>query len=87
MQPSIFWRCSSESESSTTRTAATPPEGFVNVAFLLGVAEEFDSRSAVSADLGLDGKVDLVVTGETLMGQRSTTVSPRSHRPGLSSLG
>jgi hypothetical protein len=37
-------------------------QGFVNVAFLLGVADEFDSRSAVSADLDLDGKVDLLVT-------------------------
>jgi hypothetical protein len=36
--------------------------GFVNVAFLLGVADEFDSRSAVSADLDLDGRVDLLVT-------------------------
>ncbi len=37
-------------------------KGFVNVAFLLGVADEFDSRSAVSADLDLDGRVDLLVT-------------------------
>jgi len=36
-------------------------EEFVNVAFLLGVADEFDSRSAVSADLDLDGRVDIVV--------------------------
>ncbi len=35
--------------------------GFVDVAFLLGVADEFDSRSAVSADLDQDGRVDLVV--------------------------
>ena len=35
--------------------------GFVNVAFLLGVADEFDSRSALSGDLDLDGRVDLVV--------------------------
>jgi hypothetical protein len=34
---------------------------FVNVAFLLGVADEFDSRSAVSGDFDLDGRVDLVV--------------------------
>jgi hypothetical protein len=34
---------------------------FVDVAFLLGVADEFDSRSALSADLDLDGRVDLVV--------------------------
>jgi hypothetical protein len=36
-------------------------KGFVNVAFLLGVADEFDSRSAVSDDLDLDGRMDLVV--------------------------
>ena len=35
--------------------------GFTNVAFLLGVADEFDSRSAVSGDLDRDGRVDLVV--------------------------
>jgi hypothetical protein len=37
-------------------------EGFVEVAFLLGVADQFDSRSAVSADLDRDGRVDLLVT-------------------------
>jgi hypothetical protein len=35
--------------------------GFVNVAFLLGVADEFDSRSAVSVDIDRDGRVDLLV--------------------------
>jgi hypothetical protein len=35
--------------------------GFTNVAFLLGVADEFDGRSAVSGDLDRDGRVDLVV--------------------------
>jgi hypothetical protein len=35
--------------------------GFINVAFLLGVADEFDSRSAVSTDIDRDGRVDLVV--------------------------
>ncbi len=34
---------------------------FLNVAFLLGVADEFDSRSAISADLDRDGRVDLLV--------------------------
>jgi enediyne biosynthesis protein E4 len=34
---------------------------FVNVAFLLGVGDEFDSRSALSSDLDKDGRVDLVV--------------------------
>ncbi len=37
-------------------------EGFVDVAFLLGIADQFDSRSAVSADLDRDGRVDLLVT-------------------------
>jgi hypothetical protein len=34
---------------------------FVNVAFLLGVADEFDSRSAVSTDIDRDGRMDMVV--------------------------
>ena len=33
----------------------------MNVAFLLGLADEFDSRAAVSTDLDLDGRVDVVV--------------------------
>ena len=45
--------------------------GFANVAFLLGVADEFDSRSALSADFDLDGRVDLVVVEDRgLDGQR-----------------
>jgi hypothetical protein len=36
--------------------------GFIDVAFLLGVADQFDSRAAVSADLDRDGRVDLLVT-------------------------
>ncbi|MCH7598659.1 MAG: CRTAC1 family protein [Myxococcales bacterium] len=36
-------------------------EGFVNIAFLMGLADEFDSRAAVSADLDLDGRVDVIV--------------------------
>jgi hypothetical protein len=43
--------------------------GFTNVAFLLGVADEFDSRSAVSGDLDRDGRVDLLVV-EDLGGER-----------------
>jgi hypothetical protein len=35
--------------------------GFVNVAFLMGVAFEFDSRSVVSDDLDGDGRMDLIV--------------------------
>ena len=43
--------------------------GFVNVAFLMGVADSFDSRSAVSGDL--DGRVDLVVVEDHgLKGQK-----------------
>jgi hypothetical protein len=45
--------------------------GFVNVAFLLGVADAFDSRSALSGDIDLDGRVDLVVVEDLgLKGQR-----------------
>ncbi|MBW2421856.1 MAG: CRTAC1 family protein [Deltaproteobacteria bacterium] len=45
--------------------------GFVNVAFLLGVAHAFDSRSALSGDLDLDGRMDLVVVEDHgLKGQR-----------------
>jgi hypothetical protein len=36
-------------------------EGFVNIAFLIGLADEFDSRAAVSADMDLDGRVDVIV--------------------------
>jgi hypothetical protein len=43
-------------------------KAFVNVAFLLGVADEFDSRSAVSGDLDLDGRVDLVVVENDRLG-------------------
>ena len=39
-----------------------PGEGFANVAFLLGVSHEFDSRVVVSADLDADGRPDLLVT-------------------------
>ena len=45
--------------------------GFTNVAFLLGVADEFDSRSALSADFDLDGRMDLVVVEDRgIDGQR-----------------
>jgi len=39
-----------------------PGEGFVNVAFLLGVSHEFDSRAVVGADFDADGRPDLLVT-------------------------
>jgi hypothetical protein len=46
-------------------------EGFVNVAFLMGVADEFDSRAAVSADVDLDGRVDVIVVEDRgLKGQK-----------------
>jgi enediyne biosynthesis protein E4 len=38
-----------------------PGEGFVNVAFLLGVSHEFDSRGVVGTDLDADGRPDLLV--------------------------
>ena len=45
--------------------------GFVDVAFLMGVADEFDSRSALGADLDRDGRVDLVVVEDhAAAGQR-----------------
>jgi hypothetical protein len=45
--------------------------GFVDVAFLLGVADSFDSRSAVSGDFDLDGRVDLAVVEDLgLKGER-----------------
>ena len=36
-------------------------QGYVNTAFLSGVAGEFDSRAAVSDDLNFDGRPDLLV--------------------------
>ena len=36
-------------------------KGFVEAAFLLGVADEFDARSALSEDFDRDGRVDLLV--------------------------
>jgi hypothetical protein len=39
-----------------------PDEGFVNVAFLLGVSHEFDSRVVVGTDFDADGRPDLLVT-------------------------
>jgi hypothetical protein len=46
-------------------------EGFVNVAFLMGLADEFDSRAAVSADVDLDGRVDVIVVEDRgLKGQK-----------------
>jgi hypothetical protein len=44
---------------------------FINVAFLLGVADSFDGRSALSEDLDLDGRVDLIVVEDRgLKGQK-----------------
>ena len=39
-----------------------PGEGFANVAFLLGVSHEFDSRVVVGTDFDADGRTDLLVT-------------------------
>jgi hypothetical protein len=36
-------------------------EGFINIAFLLGVAMEYDARSVIADDLDADGRVDLMV--------------------------
>ncbi|MCI0582832.1 MAG: VCBS repeat-containing protein, partial [Chloroflexi bacterium] len=45
--------------------------GFVEVGFPMGVADEFDGRSAVSEDLDRDGRVDLVlVEDHGVKGQR-----------------
>jgi hypothetical protein len=56
--------------------------GFVNVAFLLGVADEFDSRSAVSADLDRDGRMDLVVVEDQgIEGQRLHVYRNRMQTP------
>jgi hypothetical protein len=41
-------------------------QGFVNVAYLMNVAFEFDSRAAVSGDLDGDGRVDLIVENKNL---------------------
>ena len=38
-----------------------PGEGFVNVAFLMGVSHEFDSRIVASPDLNADGLPDIIV--------------------------
>ena len=35
--------------------------GFLNISFLMGVADQFDSRNVVSDDLDGDGRVDLLV--------------------------
>jgi enediyne biosynthesis protein E4 len=40
---------------------AEPDEAFLNVAFLMDAAFEFDSRSVISDDLNGDGRMDLVV--------------------------
>ena len=36
--------------------------GFMNISFLMGVADQFDSRAVVSDDLDADGRMDLLVT-------------------------
>jgi len=41
-------------------------EGFENVAFLMGVSDEYDSRGAVNEDLDGDGRPDLLVVEQML---------------------
>jgi hypothetical protein len=58
-------------------------EGFADVAFLVGVADAFDSRAAVSDDLDLDGRVDLVVVEDHGQGgQRLHVYRNRLPEPG-----
>ena len=45
--------------------------GFVNVAYLMNVAFEFDSRAAVSGDLDGDGRIDLIVEHKNLRDSES----------------
>ena len=45
-------------------------KGFANVGYLMGVAFEFDSRAALSADLDGDGRVDLLVEQKDLRGKK-----------------
>jgi hypothetical protein len=40
-------------------------KGFINVAHLMGVAYEFDSRGVIADDFDGDGKVDLLVTEQS----------------------
>jgi enediyne biosynthesis protein E4 len=51
-----------------------PGTGFENMAFLLGVAQEFDGRAVVSDDLDADGRLDLAVVE-----YRTDTMSQRLH--------
>ena len=51
-----------------------PGTGFENLAFLLGVAQEFDGRAVVSDDLDADGRMDLAVVE-----YRTDTMSQRLH--------
>jgi hypothetical protein len=46
----------------------TGTNDYVNVAFLMGVAHEMDSRVVVSADLNGDGRMDLILTEGQWMG-------------------
>lgn len=47
--------------------------GFVNVAFLLGVGEEYDSRVVIGNDLDGDGRPDLLVTEYAFAGRGFVT--------------
>lgn len=47
-------------------------QGFVNVGFLMNCASEFDSRFAASADLDLDGQMDIVFEHKSLRNRTDT---------------
>lgn len=47
--------------------------GFTNVAFLMGLAFEFDSRAVIGTDLNLDGRPDLMVIERDPAGYHNTS--------------
>ncbi len=52
----------------------TSGAGFINMAWLMGVALEQDCRSVVSDDLDADGRVDLLVFGAEPLGRQTLRV-------------
>ena len=57
--------------------------GFEDVAFLFGVADQFDGRSAVSEDFDRDGRVDFVVVEDHgALGQKLHVYRNRLEAPG-----
>jgi enediyne biosynthesis protein E4 len=53
-------------------------DGYVNLAYLMGVASEFDTRGVVSADIDGDGRMDLLVVASP-RGQPSVLHVFRNH--------